>query len=443
MPFNKTTGGRWYELNSQQGRNPTITPGAGPTSVQFLLNALPAQKDSKFWYYVESMWITLRIALTLPSSDTTFPGLTEWQAWQILQSLNVQCPLLGQLYASQNTRGSVLGNIIQRIGFGYNRLPQCVPAAAGTPSGSPVYYTLRYRVPFAHRFLSNPMDTAPWAGFLEGGTVQLQLAPSTVYQDPLNDTNIVVASVNVSAALYLQPLPEARIHTPFNWREHQTPGSSTKHIIPDIGSPDGLQGIDQSKGVGVAHLSLLTGPQSAGLTAVTRTAAGTAPDAGGITSYQVPWRDQQQILNAELAMLAEFECQGVIGRVTGSIVTGDMDFPAVVPTSVPDGNTTFLNESASMIFPIVSTGAGLYSSKLQTVSGAKEIDFTYSGAAPSATFRWCGLYFGVFDEQFQQSLVQRIAPGSQGLLTPKTINKQPGGSRDVGKLAYTPNKIKE
>lgn len=439
--YNKTTGGRWYELNSQQGRNPTITPGAGPSSVQFLLNALPAQKDSKFWYYVESMWITLRIALSIPSSDSGFAGLYEWQAWQILQSLNIQCPLLGQLYASTNCRGSVLGNIIQRIGFGYNRLP--MPAAIGAGgSGSPIYMTLRYRVPFAHRFLANPMDTSPWAGFLEGGTVQLQLAPSTVLQDGLNDTNVVVSSVNVSAALYLQPLPEARIHTPFNWREHQTPGSSTKHIIPDIGSPDGLQGIDQSKGVGVAHLSLLTGPQSAGLTAVSRANAATAPDAGGISSYQVPWRDQQQILNAELAMLAEYECQGVIERVVGSVQTGDMDFPNVVPATVPNGTDTLLNNSGSLFFPIVPTGNDVYTSKVQTLSGAKEIDFTFAAATPSATFRWCGMYLAVFDEQFEQSLVQRIAPGSQGVLTPKTLNKQPGGTRNVGKLAYTPDKIK-
>jgi len=118
----------------------------------------------------------------------------------------------------------------------------------------------------------------------------------------------------------------------------------------------------------------------------------------------------------------------------------DMDFPLLTGTAVPNGNTAALNNTGALIFPIVSTGADVYTSKVQTVAGAKEMNFQYS-AVPSASQRWLEAYLPVFDEQFAQSLVARIAPGSAGKLEAKTINKQPGGVRRAGKLAYTADKV--
>jgi len=430
--LNKHTTSRRFELFSQQGREPTIAPGTGQTQVQFLLSALPTQKDSKFWYYVEAIWLKLTLKLVI-DADSTFAGLNPAFLWQALASVQVQTPILGVLFQTNNTRGSVLGNIIQYFGFGFNDLP--TPNLVGPGGGGTFYVDLYYRLPFAHDFLVNRMDTAPWAGFLEGGTVTLNIAPSTVFTDSGFADIIDMQEVKASVSLAMQPDSEARIHTPIHWREHITPGSSTKHVIPDMGSPDGLQGVDQSKGVGIAALMGLVGPTGTGLL------PGTTAD--NITSYSYPFRDQPQILNPELPYIDFFESTGIQNRITGAVgAVTDMRFPYITGSAVPTGQTsgTGFNSPDALIWPVVSPGNDLFTSKAQTLAGAKEMNFQYS-STPSPSQRWVGCYLPVFDDQFRQSLVARIAPGSKGELTDKSVNKQVGGVIGAGKLAYVPVKV--
>lgn len=429
MSLARHTSGKIFELVSQQGRTPTVVPGTGPTVVQFLLNSLPTQKDSKFWYYVQAIWVKVVAKLVVPT-DSLFLGFLPEYLWQVVQSFQLQCPILGTLFATQNTRGTVLGNLIQKIGFGYNQLP--TPNLLGAAGNTTLYYELWYRIPLALKCLANPSDTAPWAGFLEGGTLNVNIAPTTVMQDAGVEPSTTFTQAVVSASMHLQPEAEARIHVPFNFREHITPGNSTKHQITDMGSPDGYQGWDQSKAVGIGHLSALIGPAKTGLLAAT-----TAPN---ITAFDIPWRDQQTVYNAELPLIEQFEALSITQNPSGGIAAvAGMAWPYVVGTTVPDGNTTFLNNLGLLTYPLISTPIGLYTSKLQSVAGAKEVNFQYT-ATPSGSQRWLGLYFGTFDEQFTQALVARINPGSKGEVRTKTLNKV-GGVRNAGKLQYVPDKV--
>jgi hypothetical protein len=94
-----------------------------------------------------------------------------------------------------------------------------------------------------------------------------------------------------------------------------------------------------------------------------------------------------------------------------------------------------------MIIPMIAPGRDTETSKLQTVAGAKDLNFTYQ-STPSGSSRFLGCYYPQFDEQFAQSLAAKIAPGSAGQLVAKTLNKQAGGTPGVGKLAYTRLKVK-
>jgi len=425
---NSTTA-KFYELVSQQGKNPTVTPGSSPQAVQFLLNNIPTGKEGKFWYYAMAVVLKVVVSINQPAEAGT--ALTAGQLWKVIQSVNLQCPILGQLATHQNTRGVTLGTIMQYFGFGFTRLPLQPVIGAATDTT----VTLYYRFPLSYEFLRKPIETAPWGGFLEGGTFEVKLDTSTVLD--ADSDGALLTSANFRSWLEMLPAPEACIHTPVHWREHQVPGNSTKHIIQDFGSSDGLNGLDQSKGVGLAALFYLMNPDGVGM------AGNTTAD--NIQSYDIPWRDQDRIdvPDAPFANLQAMLGNNRLGSADTAATAFGEGGNGGFPYSDNAATITNLNDETALVFPNVSCGRDLETSKLQTVAGAKELNYTYgSDGIPSGTNRYLGLYFPVFDQQFMQILAQRIAPGKERALVAKTLNKQRGGIHGVGKLAYTRAKVK-
>jgi len=391
---------------------------------------MPTSKEGKFWYYVTALCFKLEVTVDQPAEAGSV--ITADKLWQIVQSVQLQCPILGQLYTHQNTPGAVLGNIIQYMGFGYNRAPSADEVAADDDDKT---VTLYYRVPFAFEFLCKPHETSPWAGFLEGGTFEIKIDVNSVLGG-ISTGAVIKTPCNLRCWIETIPSPEAVIHVPFNFRLHQTPGNSTRDVIQDIGSPDGLQGIDMSKGVGLVALMKLMNPTGLGL--------GGNTTADNIVSYDIPWRDQDRVdipdgpfmsLIAQMGnnRLAPYDgASGAFGN------GGQGGFPYSFAGD-PQGG---LNDATSMFFPLVMPGRDTETSKLQTVMGPKESNYTYgSGGIPSGINKFLGLYFGVYDTQFLQGLAARIAPGKEGEIVAKTLNKQAGAIWGVGKLAYVRAKI--
>jgi hypothetical protein len=417
-----------HELTSTAGKNPSLTPGTTAQSATFLLNNIPTGKDGKFWYY--AMALVIKLVVTFDQAAMGGSAVNADKLWKVVQSIQVQCPLLGQLFLHANTRGAILGNIIQYFGFGYNALPVRPQVAAADGDTT---LTLYYRVPFAYEFLRKPHETAPWGGFLEGGTVEVKIDTTTVY-DGDSTGAVIKTPTNLRAWLELIPSPEAVIHTPIHWREHITPGSSTKHVIQDMGSSDGLQGIDQSKGVGIAALLNLGNSTGLGLSG--------SGSLANILSFDIPWRDQDRVDVPEALMIALYAMMGNNRKQkpAAPVTTDGAGFPQDIAQANATGNNDPVFNADGMFFPLIAAGRDLETSKLQTVAGAKELNFTYS-STPSSSNRFLGAYFPVFDEQFMMGLAARISPQAQGQLVAKTLNKQAGAVHGVGKFAYTRAKV--
>ncbi len=419
-----------YELVSQQGKNPSIVPGTAPVSVQFLMQNMPTSKEGKFWYYVTSLVFKLTVVINQPAESGAV--ITADKLWQIVQSVQVQSPILGQMYTHQNTPGAVLGNLIQYMGFGFNRTP-VADQIPGTDGNTTV--TLYYRIPYALEFLCKPHETAPWAGFFEGGTVEIKIDVQSVLGG-ISTGAVIQTPANLRCWIECIPSPEACIHVPFNFRLHQTPGNSTRQVIQDMGSPDGLQGIDMSKGVGLVALMYLMNPTGLGL--------GGSTTADNIISYDIPWRDQDRVDIPDgpfMSLVAQMGNNRLAPADSAGVLFGNGGqggFPYAFAGD-PQGG---LNDASSMFFPLVMPARDTETSKLQTVMGPKESNYTYgSGGIPSVINKFLGLYFCVYDEQFLHGLAARIAPSMEGEIVAKTLNKQKGGKWGVGKLAYVRAKI--
>ncbi len=419
-----------YELVSQQGKNPSIVPGTTPQSVQFLMQNMPTSKEGKFWYYVTSICLKLEVVIDQPASGGT--AITADKLWQIVQSVQVQAPLLGQMYTHQNTPGALLGNIMQYMGLSYNRAPinELIPAENGDTT-----VTLYYRIPYAFEFLVKPHETSPWAGFFEGGTLEVKIDVNSVLGG-ISTAAVIKTPSSLRCWVEVIASPEPCIHVPFNFRLHQTPGNSTRHVIQDMGSPDGLQGIDMTKGVGLVSLMYLMNPTGLGI--------GGSTTADNIVSYDIPWRDQDRV------DIPDGPFMSLIAQM-GNNRQAPADSTSAVFGASPNGGFPYslsgqvqgsLNDASSLFFPLVTPGRDLETSKLQTVMGPKDSNYTYgSGGVPSGINKFLGLYFGVYDEQFLHGLAARIAPAMEGDIVAKTLQKQSGGKWGVGKLAYVRAKI--
>lgn len=423
---------RFHELTAQSGgKNPSMTPSTSALqSSIFDVKGVPTGAQNKFWYYC--LGAVVRVVLTLDQAASGGAVINADKLWKCFASFSWTSPILGELFAHRNTRGAVLGNVIMPFARGYNVAPARAQIAAADGNTTVI---LTYTLPLAYSTLVKPHETAPWSGFLEGGTIETKLDLSTVLDG--DSTGLVLKTPSsVRCHLRLMPSPEPVIHVPCNWREFTPPGGSTRHMLTDLGSADGLQGIDTAHGIGLAALLYLTDAAGIGL-------AG-ADGVDNITSYDVPFRDQARVDDVWAPMqfwLDNMEKRsGQRAGVGSTIVADEAGWPFTM-AATPNGDVL---DSQALVYPLIAPGRQLETSKLQTVRGPQEINFGYT-STPSGTPRFMVWQFMKFKQDFanglQALLLGREAP--EALMAPKTTQKNDASHihNENPKLAYTRRKI--
>lgn len=414
-----------FDLAGPAGKTASLTPGTTPVVATFNCNNLPTGKNGNLWYYATALIVEVRPTVTMASSAGA--AINPDELYQIVQSMRVYSPLLGDLFSHTNTPGAQMGTIQQYFGKGFQTNPT-LTTIPSTNSAS-VVPVLKYRIPFAFDFLTVPQDTAPWMGFLEGGLLEVRIDVSTVL-DSIS-TGTTIGTTTVTAWFEMEPSPEATIHVPNNARRHANlPGSTKRTTITDVGAPDGLAGVDQSKGCGVASLLYLTNATGIGL-------GGQANQtAANITQVEIPWRDQTVTDNPEAFFEAFFTMMGPHSRT--SVASNFAGFPY---TDAATTTTGLLANAQALFFPLISCGREFNTSKMQSVSGAKDLNFNYT-TTPTAGPVILGHYFYTFDPAFVAGkLVPLIKPGAKGVLRVKTKNKQRNVIAGTGKAAYMRLKV--
>lgn len=423
---------RFHELTAQSGgKNPTLTPSSSAIQTAiFDVKGVPTGSKGKFWYYV--LGAVIKASVTIDQAASGGSPVNADKLWKVFASFSWTSPILGELFAHRNTRGAVVGNILMPFARGFTAAPS--RAQIASTDGDTVC-TLVYKLPLAYSFLSKPHETAPWAGFLEGGQIECKLDLSTVLDG--DSTGLVTkATTSLRCHLQLIPSPEPVVHVPCNWREFTLPGSTTRHLLPDLGSPDGLQGIDTAHGIGLGALLYLTDATGIGL--------GGADGIDNITSYDLPFRDQARIddvaapMNWWLESLEKRPGQRAGNGTT--IVADDGGWPYTI-AATPNGDV--LNSQA-LFYPLVIPTTHFETSKLQTVRGPQEINFGYT-STPSGSAKVLVMQFMKFKPDFEQGLQDMLLGyhDPEALRAPKTLRKNDVSTIHDGnpKLAYVRRKV--
>lgn len=396
-----------HDLAASSGLTPSLTP---TTSVQsfaaFQLKSLPI-KLRRMWTYMTAICFCLRVGVDQPGSTAV---INRDKLFKIIDSAEVVSPLLGTIYSFANTRGAVLGLIIQVFGAGYSLPTPYAVQIANSDADTAV--DIYYRIPFALDFLVDPTDTSPLVAFFEGGELKIKLGATTVL-DGDSTGAVIEATCNVNAWLeYVARSGPPLLHGPFAWQEYETAGSSTKHRLVNFGLPEALKGI--APGASLGALLMLTDATGMGLSG--------SDGADNVTSFSSPDLDQEEIRNID-ALFLQF-LRGMGGHATRagqgfatSGATGGFPYTLAATTA------NKLNDAQALFLPLKAPVMGQQLTKLKRFDKPRDILLTYGFTSnPSGTMRHLALAFYSYTEEYKRELARAIGVDG-GTWVPKLASK--------------------
>lgn len=356
----------FYELSSEGGsKSISITPGSAAQSGKFSISGIaPRVQDMR--NYLVRLWPHLFITV---DTDAAGNAIVWDKLAKGLQSLEVISPVMGVNYPHFHTLGATLMHLISVVALGYE-YPQ--GARIQIPANADADYDvdLFYVVPFANEFLYDPMETAQWTGFFDGGTIEMRVAPSTIYD---GDYAGAVTKTPCTLRCLAETLPSPRefIGVPFQWRRRQIAGGGSSPLLKNVGGETSLNGI--SPGCGLGGLFWLTDATGMGL--------GGSDGVDNITSVTMDWRGQKNIQNLD----GYYHAIRAHTEKRTSPISLSATVPLIDATEWPKSmSATGVNRPSAdpqqMFLPLVAPGRELMTSKVQRVLGDLQVDFTSTAA---------------------------------------------------------------
>jgi hypothetical protein len=410
-----------YELTSEGGsKTIAIVPSAAVQAGKFVISGIdPRIQDMR--NYLTHLWPHLFTTLTVAAGVAI-----SWDKLaKALVSAEVVSPILGTVFPHFHTRGPTLMHLISVIALRYE-YPQGartqIPAVAQANN-----VDLFFCIPIAQETLADPMESAQWSGFFDGGTVEMIVAASTIF-----GTDSAAATIGAPTTLRCLaeaiPSPREFLGVPTQWRRRQIAGGGSSPVLKNVGGETSMNGI--APGCGLAAMYWLTTATGIGL--------GGSSDVANLISYAASWRGQKQTQNLDglfhyQRLAQEKRTSPISGIGVGAAVVPLNDganWPATMDSGAANDGRPASN-AQQMFLPIIAPGRELMTSKTQRVLGDLQIDFNSTVALtnPHEFMTW---ELMEFSEQQANSMA---ALGLfRGVARRKNVNGSPG---KPGNFRYT------
>lgn len=337
-----------------------ITPGAATQLATFGINGVPPVTGNMKNY---AQRFVLGVTQTL-DADAAGNAVDADKLLKGVASARLFSPWMGEVYPHQHTRGSVLGLVINPVANGY-QLENAARIQIPASTDADVTVELYYAVPLAHEILKKPHETAQWTGFFEGGTLEVIIAASNVFDGDYAGL-VTKAPCTVRAQCEYIPSPDNSLGVPFQWREREITGGGNQPLLKGVGQETNLNGIQQ--GCGLAWLCWLSNATGMGL--------GGPDGIDNFTSVELPWRGQTQIRNIDGLMQAFRRATGRrVGPISGlgtTIMHDAGGWPSTM-ASTPNGRAGANAEA--LFLPMVFMGKDFETSKAQRLGGDLPVNF--------------------------------------------------------------------
>ncbi len=356
----------FYELSSTGGgKYVAITPAATTQPGTFAISGIdPFIQDMRNYlcYLFPHLLTTLDAdaAGSAVSWDKLYKGLT---------SVEFNSPVRGTVFPHRHTLGAWLGHLIGFVGLGY-----LYPQGARTqiPTNTDADYTvdLFYCLPMANETLADPMETANWAGFDDGGSVEMIVAPSTVYDGDYAGA-VTKAPTTLRCTAMCLPSQREFIGIPNQWRLREITGGGTSPTLKNVGGETSLNGI--APGAGLAGLWWGSNATGIGL--------GGPDGVDNITGVAMNWRGQKFVQNMDPWFFWQRIANTKFHTHVAGVGTAPPSDCAFWPATMDSAGINRPSANAQqMFFPFISPGVELHTSKVQRVLGDLQVDMTVTDA---------------------------------------------------------------
>lgn len=355
------------ELTASGVESIALTPGAAQQTGTFNISGVPPVSGD-MRNYATNFW---GHTTTVFDPDAAGNAVNWDKLYKIMASWRLFSPIMGEVFPHQQTRGSVLGHIVQVFAGGF-RYPQPARTQLPASTDSDVTLDLFYCLPLSYECLIKPHETAQWVGFFDQGLLEGILDVSTVL-----DGDYAGAVIKATTALrsYVEMLPSSDtfLGVPVQWRERQITGGGTQPTLKGVGQETQLTGVEQ--GCGLAALLWLTDATGIGLS---------GPDGvDNFTQIEVPWRSQPLLKNLDpLFLVLHRATQHRVGPVAGTgttIVADGSGWPSTMAVTTGVDNRPAA-DSQKLFLPIIFPGADFETSKAQRVRGDLVVNFNVTSA---------------------------------------------------------------
>lgn len=407
------------EVTSNNADSVSVTPGAAQQNAQFTIQGLsPRTGDMR--NYLTGFWLHLT---TTFDPDAAGSAVSHDKLHKCLASARLFSKLLGEVFPHKQTRGPVLGHIIQVLGLGY-QYPQGARAQIPASTDTDVTVDLFFWMPLAQGFLAEPMESSQWVGLFDDGVLEAMLDISTILDGDYAGA-VLKAPTAFRAVAEMVPSHHHYIGFPIQWRDREIAGGGTQPVLQGVGQETQLNGV--KSGCGLFWLSWLTNATGIGM--------GGPDGVDNITQIELPWRGQRLLRNLDPYFLALRRAVGKrVGPVAGqgtTIIHDGAGWPFTMsdtPSNRPAGS------GQSMFLAPVYPGMGASTSKFQRTGGNLKVNLTVTDAISAA-------HRVVTGEAMEWTEQQRDTLFTAMNLPPGAFNyvKRPMGGKaaDAGELRYS------
>lgn len=238
------------DLVSDGGSAVTVTPGANPQSVEFLIQAPKAGLDDN-WPLCTN--IICAADVTIGNGEGGSGAINGDVLPLVMDSYDVNSPIIGNTHPRDTFTSPIAKHIVEFFCGGYrysDGMRRQISSTAGT-----YFYTNYQILPFAHELFEKPHHSAMWLGWLNATKVKNYVAANNTLDR--FSTGTTTDSVTVRNWVEFIVSDELIMPTINQWHLYETPASGgTTAIIQGIGTPNGL--LDVQDGARVAALLELT-----------------------------------------------------------------------------------------------------------------------------------------------------------------------------------------
>jgi hypothetical protein len=357
------------------GNSPTtITPGAAPTLVEFLVQA-PKSGVGDNW----PLGMAYVVAAGVTIDQGAAGALINWENWfgSVFDSFNVENPLLGTTHERTTYQAMAAKHIIEFMSRGYAYGDGARGQIAAADADYPVY--VYQTLPMAHELNERPHHSAFWLGWLNATKVQAYMAASTA---PASySTGAVFETATVRCWIEYVVSDELVMPVLNHWKRYEDDaGSKATHFIKGVGTANGLNDVLDGSRI-VALLELCNGGGAVNW--------GGASTALNFTSYGMPQLSQEQTTNVDAYFNAFHTVVRGAKRVghTGTAAAGvpQEDVTGASTQADPVGvvQTSPLNHARQMYIPVRAPGVNFQLTKQPKFFGDLKRIATFT-AAPSS-----------------------------------------------------------